>query len=79
MQGDVAKEMAKILYETALLESGFNLEDPSVYAARVYDTVRTNLGIDPNAEVEPEEETVEEESEAESKVGENKHRDIFDR
>lgn len=59
VQDDSAKDMARILYDTALLESGFALEDPTKYAERIYDTVRTNLGIDPNAEVEEEEEVPE--------------------
>lgn len=58
-QDESTKEMARILYDTALLESGFSLGDPTKYAERIYDTVRTNLGIDPNAEVEEEEETPE--------------------
>jgi molecular chaperone HtpG len=46
-----------LLYETALLASGFGLEDPQVHAGRIYRMVKLGLGLDedvdaPEAEVE---------------------------
>eukprot|EP00271_Cylindrocystis_brebissonii_P013006 TRINITY_DN32544_c0_g1_i1.p1 TRINITY_DN32544_c0_g1~~TRINITY_DN32544_c0_g1_i1.p1 ORF type:complete len:859 (-),score=258.80 TRINITY_DN32544_c0_g1_i1:582-3158(-) len=54
-----AKEVAKILYDTALLESGFVLEDPTVFANRVYGTLSASLGVDPEAKVDEEEDEIE--------------------
>ncbi|CAI7733166.1 unnamed protein product, partial [Closterium sp. NIES-54] len=53
---ETAVSVASTLYETALIESGFSLEDPTKFAARIFSALRTNLNIDPNAGVEEEEE-----------------------
>eukprot|EP00897_Mesotaenium_endlicherianum_P005416 jgi/Mesen1/4902/ME000244S04075 len=65
-----AVQTARILYETALLESGFVLEDPSVFAQRVYSTLKTTLKLDPHAEVEDEEDEPENTPEEEAKLEE---------
>jgi len=46
------------MYQTALFESGFMLDDPKDFASRVYNSVKSSLNISPDA-------TVEEENEAE--------------
>jgi len=51
------KDLVMLLYETALLASGFGLEDPQVHAGRIYRMVKLGLGLDedvdaPEAEVE---------------------------
>lgn len=62
MQDESAKQAAKLVYETALLESGFILEDPKDFATRLYSVIKANLNVSPDAAVE-EEDVVEEETE----------------
>jgi len=51
---DEAKDLAKLLFDSALLQSGFVIESDSIsaFASRVDRIVRTNLGVDADAEVE---------------------------
>ena len=58
------KRTALIMYETALLESGFMFEEPKGFAGRLFDMVRRDLGVEADAEVE--EPDVEPEPEAEA-------------
>lgn len=65
------KETAQLMYQTALIESGFVLNDPKDFAGRIYNSVKSSLKISPDAvaeeEVEAEEtETSEEATEAKS-------------
>jgi len=62
VQDDSAKQAAKLVFETALLESGFVLEDPKDFATRIYSVIKSNLNVSPDAVVEEDEE-VEEETE----------------
>lgn len=60
------KQTAQLIYQTALMESGFVLNDPKDFASRIYESVKSSLDISPDAAVEEEdysEEVVEVESE----------------
>jgi heat shock protein beta len=63
-----AKEVAKLVYETALVESGFILEDPKDFATRIYSVIRSTLNVDPDAEIEEEDETEDEIEKEESQT-----------
>merc|ERR1712134_45784 len=60
-----ALDTAQVLFQTALIESGYEIADPSALVSRVYRLMSKELGVDPDApikEVEvPEEEAEEEE------------------
>lgn len=63
------KQTAELMYQTALMESGFVLSDPKDFASRIYGQVKSSLNISPDAAAE-EEEDVEVEAEEESKTSE---------
>merc|ERR1712066_418092 len=52
---DSAKDLAQLLFDSSLLQSGFLIESDSVnnFAARVDRIVRNGLGVEADAEVEP--------------------------
>merc|ERR1712036_60719 len=64
-----AVDSASVLFQTALVESGYEIADPSALVKRVYRLMSKELGVDPDAplkEVEiPDEEEAEEDSESE--------------
>jgi len=43
--------LAKLMYDTAMLESGFSFEKPGEYATRVFDMIKTTLGVAKDAEL----------------------------
>ncbi|EPS69355.1 hypothetical protein M569_05408 [Genlisea aurea] len=53
------KQTAQLMYQTALMESGFVLNDPKDFASRIYGSVKNSLNISPDATVEEEEEAEE--------------------
>merc|ERR1739838_1141613 len=50
------KDLVMLLYETALLASGFGLEDPQIHAGRIYRMVKLGLGLDEDADADVAEE-----------------------
>ncbi|KAL9238153.1 hypothetical protein vseg_012619 [Gypsophila vaccaria] len=67
-EDDNVKQTARLMYQTALFESGFLLDDPKDFASRVYDSVKSSLNISPDAAVEEEDDTEEIESETKSET-----------
>merc|ERR1712203_442047 len=59
-----AMDTAAVLFQTALIESGFEIADPSALVNRVYRLMSKELGVDPDAPLK-EVEVPEEEEEAE--------------
>merc|ERR1719222_841181 len=57
-------DTAQVLFQTALIESGYEIADPSALVGRVYRLMSKELGVDPDAPIK-EIEVPEEEEEAE--------------
>merc|ERR1712157_46911 len=70
-----ALDTAQVLFPTALIESGYEIADPSALVSRVYRLMSKELGVDPDApikEVEvPEEEEEAEEDEKDDSEGDD--------
>merc|ERR1712158_27616 len=69
-EDSAAKDTAQVLFQTALIESGYELADASALVNRVYRLMSKELGVDPDApikEVEVPEGEEEEEAEEEEK------------
>merc|ERR1712113_376708 len=71
-----AVDTAQVLFQTALIESGYEIADPSALVNRVYRLMSKELGVDPDAplkEIEvPEEEEEAEEDDKEEEGDEEK-------
>merc|ERR1712187_100677 len=59
-----ALDTAQVLFQTALIQSGYDIADPSALVNRVYRLMSKELGVDPDAPIK-EVEVPEEEEEAE--------------
>merc|ERR1711915_401440 len=74
-----AMDTAQVLFQTALIESGYEIADPSALVNRVYRLMSKELGVDPDAplkEVEvPEEEEEAEEEDDKDEEGEEEDED----
>merc|ERR1712134_248814 len=67
-ENSAALDTAQVLFQTALIESGYEIADASALVTRVYRLMSKELGVDPDApmkEVEVPEEEEEEEAEEE--------------
>merc|ERR1711916_302272 len=67
-ENSAALDTAQVLFQTALIESGYEIADPSALVNRVYRLMSKELGVDPDAplkEVEVPEDDAEEEAEEE--------------
>merc|ERR1712040_7262 len=60
-----AVDTAQVLFQTALIESGYEIADPSALVNRVYRLMSKELGVDPDAPLKEVEVPEEEEEEAE--------------
>ncbi|XP_061363696.1 endoplasmin homolog [Gastrolobium bilobum] len=65
-EDESVKQTAQLMYQTALYESGFLLNDPKDFASRIYESVKSSLDISPEATVE-EEDDIEVEAETDAK------------
>jgi len=59
-----AVDTAQVLFQTALIESGYEIADPSALVNRVYRLMSKELGVDPDAPLKEVEVSEEEEEEA---------------
>merc|ERR1711974_446203 len=62
-----ALDTAQVLFQTALLESGYEIADPSALVNRVYRLMSKELGVDPDAPIKEVEVPEDEEAEEEEK------------
>ncbi|WP_411023390.1 hypothetical protein, partial [Salmonella sp. s51228] len=65
---DLDKNTARVLYDTAILRSGYTLPDSLEFAKRIEDMLRNNLDVSLDAKVEPEPEITKEANEDEEIV-----------
>jgi len=54
------KDLVMLMFETSLLASGFNLEDPTVHANRIHRMIKLGLGIDGDDDEEEDEKPADE-------------------
>merc|ERR1712178_298030 len=81
---DSASSTAEVLFQTALIESGYELADASALVNRVYRLMSKELGVDPDApltevEVPEEEEEAEEEEDDDKEDDSDKDEDSADK
>merc|ERR1712238_528402 len=69
-----AKDTAQVLFQTALIESGYEIADPSALVNRVYRLMSKELGVDPDAPIK-EVEVPEEEEEADEEEDKDEESD----
>merc|ERR1712070_87448 len=73
-EDSAALDTAQVLFQTALVESGYEIADPSALVSRVYKLMSKELGVDPDAPIK-EVEVPEDEEEAEEEGGDDSERE----
>jgi heat shock protein beta len=73
---DETKDLAMLMYDTALMSSGFVMEDPTAFAARMYRVMSSGMNIDslelaPEIEIPDDEEDLDEYDEDEEELFED--------
>jgi heat shock protein beta len=66
-EDESVKQTALLMYQTALMESGFTLSDPKDFASRIYQSVKSSLNVNPDAAIEEEDDAEEVETETDTK------------
>merc|ERR1712166_502158 len=79
-ENEAALDTAQVLFQTALIESGYDIADPSALVSRIYRLMSKELGVGPEApikevEVPEEEEEAEEEEKDDSEDDDDKSDD----
>nr|AER60491.1 heat shock protein gp96 [Apostichopus japonicus] len=79
-ESQTAKDLAEVLFETAVLRSGFMLEDSAAFAGRIERMLRLSMDIDLDEKIEeePEEEDDEDEDEEEEEEEEDEEEEDDD-
>lgn len=70
-EDESVKKTARLIYQTALMESGFFLNNPKDFASQIYASVSSSLNISPDASVEEEDDIEEAESDSSPKEKES--------
>lgn len=79
-EDQTAKDLARVMLETATLRSGYNIKDSADFASRIERMLRLSMGVDLDAKVElPEEEEVTEEESTEEVKAEDEDEEKEDK
>ena len=68
--------LARLLFEAAVLESGFSLDDPKAFSGRVQDLVRGSLGVSPDAQPELDEQDTQSSETSADEAGSESHEEL---
>merc|ERR1711998_351543 len=68
-ESDETKELAQMLYDSALIQAGFDIEDQGGFGSRMMKMLKKGLNVDEDAKAEEEPEDDAEEEEEEKKEG----------
>ncbi|EFJ17496.1 hypothetical protein SELMODRAFT_444847 [Selaginella moellendorffii] len=63
-EDESTKATGKLIYKTALIDSGFLVDDSKEFASQIYSIIKSNLNISPDAQFDEEIETVIEDKES---------------